>query len=137
MLATAALATGCSGAMGLAQMGERSSGALMEFSEHATETDGRLLAYDPAQHSLDIEIAFPLDQPDDIDVYIVTSNGIRFHILSSFQDCHVDGKSRLCSRELPVMPEEGLENWRVEAERDFPTGASSVEVDVTWVPIRS
>lgn len=137
VLATAALATSCSGALGVVPLGERNSTAAIEFSEQATETAGRLLAYDPARHSLDIEVTLPIEQADDIDVFIITSNGIRFQILSSFQDCRLDGVWRRCSRHLPVLPEEEVDNWRVEAERGFAAGVSPVEVSVTWVPIGS
>lgn len=137
VLATAALAIGCSGALGVVPLGERSTTAAIEFSEQATETAGRLLAYDPARHSLEIEVALPIEQSDDIDVFIVTSSGIRFQILSSFQDCRVEGLWRLCSRHLPVLPDEDVDNWRVEAERDFASGVSPVEVAITWVPIGS
>lgn len=136
-LATAALAIGCSGAMGVVPLGERSSTAAIEFSEQATEAAGRLLAYDPARHSLDIEVALPIEQADDIDVFIIPSSGIRFQILSSFQDCRVEGAWRICSRQLPMLPEEDVDDWRVEAERGFANGVSPVEVDVTWVPVGS
>lgn len=137
VLATATLAIGCSGALGVVPLGERSSTAAIEFSEQGTQTAGRLLAYDPARHSLEIEVALPIEQADDIDVFIITSNGIRFQILSSFQDCRVEGAWRLCSRQLPVLPEEDVDNWRVEAERGFASGISAVEVAVTWVPVAS
>lgn len=133
-LSTAALTLACSATTGFVPLGDRSSATEIAFTEDATEAAGQLLAFDPSRHSLDIEIALPLHQSDDIDVFIVTSNGIRFQILSSFQDCHVDGARRRCDRHLPVLPHEGIDNWRVEARRPFALGVSSVEVDVTWVP---
>lgn len=137
VLAVAALATSCSGALGVIPIGERSSVAAIEFSEDATHTQGALLAYDPSRHALDIQVALSLEQTDDIDVYIITSRGIRFQIIGSFQDCRVEGAWRLCDRRLPSMPDEGVDNWRVEAERSVAAGYSTVEVDVTWVPLGS
>ncbi|MFP3915037.1 MAG: hypothetical protein ACLFWM_09195 [Actinomycetota bacterium] len=137
VLAAATLTMACSGALGLVPIGERSTEARVAFPEDGTLAAGPLLAFDPSRHSLDIEVALPLEQSDDIDIFIITSNGIRFQILSSFQGCHVDGPWRRCDRHLPVLPEEGVDNWRVEAERSVAVGASSVEVDVTWVPLGS
>lgn len=133
--AFAALAISCSGAAGFAPVGDLRSSAAIRFSPDATVTSGAILAFDPARHSMEIEVAMPIEQRDDIDVYIITANGIRFQILSSFQGCRVDGAWRRCDRQLPVLPDEGLDNWRVEAERDAADGPSPVQVDVTWVPL--
>lgn len=137
LLAAASLVTSCSGAWGLVPVGERSSTAAIEFTEESIHTGGGLLAYDPSRHSLDIEVALSLEQTDDIEVFIITSKGIRFQILSSFQDCRVEGAWRRCDRRLPAMPDEGVDNWRVEADRGAAAGFSALEVDVTWVPVGS
>lgn len=134
VLAAAMLSAACSGLSLAAPMGDQNSEARLSFDAGATETSGRLLAFDPAQHSsLDISISMPLAQHDDLDVYIVTSRGIRFQVLESFSDCQVDDESRMCDRWLPVLPDEGLDDWRVEAVRTDSQNASSLRVDVTWV----
>ncbi|HEX2155081.1 MAG TPA: hypothetical protein VHL52_14040 [Acidimicrobiia bacterium] len=135
LIVLAALTLACSGPLGIVPLVDRSSGTDLSFEAGASEAAGQLLAFDPTQHSLDISIAMPSDQPDEIDVFIVTSNGIRFLVLNSFRDCHVEGSNRRCDRELPVMPAEGIDNWRVEALRSATTAAASLEVSVTWVPV--
>lgn len=130
-----ALTLACSGPLGVVPLVDRSSSTDLSFEAGATEAVGQLLAFDPTQHSLDISIDMPSDQPDDIDVFIVTSNGIRFLVLNSFSNCHVEGSSRHCDRELPVMPAEEIDNWRVEAVRSAAEEAASLEVSVTWVPV--
>lgn len=134
VLAAAMLSAACSGVSLADPMGDRNSEARLSFDPGATEASGGLLAFDPAQHSsLDISISMPLAQLEDLDVYIVTSNGIRFQVLESFHDCQVDGANRQCDRWLPLLPDEGIDNWRVEAERRTSSDPSSVRVDVTWV----
>jgi hypothetical protein len=135
-LMLAMLTTACASSVGLVDFGPRNSGARLSFSEGATEATGQLLAFDPARHSLDIAISISLDQAEDLDVFIVTSSGIRFQVLESFHDCLVDGAGRHCERWLPVLPDAGVDNWRVEAVRGAPDRPATVEVDVTWVPFR-
>lgn len=137
LVALAILTLACSGVLGAVPFVDRSSGATLSFEEGDTEATGQLLAFDPTHHSLEISIAMPLEQSDDIDVFIVTSNGIRFQVLSSFQDCRIDGANRLCDRSLPVLPAEGIENWRVEALRSVSAAPGSVTVDITWVRVGS
>lgn len=133
IVVAALLTTACSGLSVVLPFADRSSGAHLDFEEGTTETSQGILAFDPEQHkSLDIAISMPASQ-DDVDVFIVSSNGIRFQVLGSFQNCHVEGDSRLCQRELPLLPDEGIDNWRVEAVRVDPSDAGSVTVDVTWV----
>lgn len=134
LLATLTLATSCSGALAGVRAFDRNSSTDVSFPADGTEASGQLLAFDPSKHSLDIEIALPLAQTDDIDIFIITSSGIRFQVLSSFQGCEVSGAGRRCSRHIPVLPSEGIDNWRVEAQRDVAGGPTSVRVDVTWVP---
>lgn len=134
VLAAALVAAACSGLSLAAPIGDRNSGARLSFPAGATEASGSLLAFDPAQHSsLDISISMPLAQPDDLAVFIVTSNGVRFQVLESFTDCRVDGASRRCDRWLPLLADEGIDNWRVEAVRDDVAESTSLSVDVTWV----
>lgn len=134
VLAAAMFSAACSGLSLAAPMGDQNSEARLSFDAGSTETSGRLLAFDPAQHSsLDISISMPLAQLDDLDVFIVTSRGIRFQVLESFSDCQVDGSSRMCERWLPVLPDEGIDDWRVEAVRSDSENSSSLRVDVTWV----
>lgn len=135
LLVLTTLTLACSGPLGVVPFVDRSSSTDLSFEAGATEAAGQLLAFDPTQHSLDISIDMPSDQPDDIDVFIVTSSGVRFLILNSFRDCHVEGSSRRCDRELPVMPAEDIDNWRVEGVRSAATEAASVEVSVNWVPV--
>jgi hypothetical protein len=132
----AVLATACTGTVGFAALGDRSSGAHLSFEKGATEATGQLLAFDPTRHSLEIDISISLEQEEDLDVFIVTSNGIRFQVLESFHNCRVDGSGRYCERWLPVLPDEGVDNWRIEAVRTRPDRASTVNVAITWVPIR-
>lgn len=134
LLAWLTLATACSGSLAGVPFINRSSATEVSFPADATHASGELLAFDPTRHAMDIEIALPLSQDDDIEVFIITSNGIRFQILGSFQNCHVDATGRLCSRHLPRLPVEGVSNWRVEAERHEANGPTSLRVDVTWVP---
>lgn len=131
------VAAACSGSLDAFPFGDRSSGARLSFASDSTETSGALLAYDPARHSMNISITLPLEQSDDIDVFIVTSTGVRFQILESFQDCTQNVAGRHCTRWLPVLPDEEIDNWRVEAVRQATGNASQVDVDVTWVPLGS
>ena len=132
----ALLATACSSTVGLTAFADRSTGARLSFEAGATEAEGQLVAFDPARHSLDIAISISLEQAEDLDVYIVTSNGIRFQVLESFTGCEVDGAGRHCERWLPVLPDEASDNWRVEAIRTEPDQPASVQVEVTWVPMQ-
>lgn len=116
-------------------LGERSSGAKLAWDVGETEASGSLLAFDPRRHTLDIAIVLPIDQPDDVDVYIVTTTGIRYKVLGSFHNCRQEDSVRLCTRNLPMFFDEGIENWRVEATRGDARQAASVRVDVTWVPV--
>lgn len=127
----------CSASLDAIPFGDRNSGARLSFDADSTESSGALLAYDPTRHSMEIAITLPLDQGDDIDVYIITSTGVRFQILESFQDCTQNTAGRHCSRWIPILPDEAIDNWRVEAVRETTGRESLVEVDVTWVPLGS
>ncbi|HSJ34602.1 MAG TPA: hypothetical protein VLB85_06065 [Acidimicrobiia bacterium] len=131
------LATACSSTVGLTAFAGRSSGAHLSFDAGDTEASGQLVAFDPTRHSLDIGISISLEQAEDLDVYIVTSNGVRFQVLESFTGCEVDGSGRHCERWLPVLPDEGPDNWRVEAVRTEPDRPATVQVEVTWVSMES
>ena len=130
------LATACSSTVALTAFADRSTGARLSFDAGVTEAEGQLVAFDPARHSLDIAISISLEQAEDLDVYIVTSNGVRFQVLESFTGCEVNGSGRHCERWLPVLPDEGPDNWRVEAVRTEPDRPATVQVDVTWVPLQ-
>ena len=134
-LALATLTLACSGTVGFVPWGERTSSATLEFSEGSTEATGALLAFDPSRHSLDISIEMPLEQSDDIDVFIIPSSGIRFQVMGSFHGCEVDGASRRCPRQLPSFPTETVDNWTVVAQRPESTEATQVRVAVAWQPV--
>lgn len=127
--------TACAGGISGFPLGDRISGAQLTMEEGDAEAGIGLLAFDPARHSLDIDISMPLEQQDDLDVYIVTASGIRFLVLESFHGCTETAASRHCARWLPVLPEEDTGNWRVEADRVDLSRISTVQVDVTWVPL--
>lgn len=133
--ALAILTLACSGAMGVVPWGERTSSATLQFPEGATEASGALLAFDPTRHSLDISIELPLEQTDDIDVFIIPSSGVRYQVLGSFHECEVDGASRTCPRQLPAFPAETVDNWTVAAQRPESQGATRVEVAIAWQPV--
>ncbi len=138
IVAAAMFTAACSGITAAAPIGDRSSEARLSFEAGATEASQSLLAFDPAQHdSLDISISMPLAQLEDLDVFIVTSSGIRFQVLESFVDCRIDGANRQCDRWLPLIYDEGIDNWRVEAVRAGSEDTSSVRVDVTWIRMDS
>lgn len=138
VLLVAVVGSACAGIdVGLAG-GDRSSGTELSLEQGSTEVDEALLAFDPAQHSLDIEITIePLSQASDLDVLIVTGSGTRYLVLNSFHECREEGESRRCDRRLPVMPEERVGDWRVLATRSDASGSASIAVDVTWVPMGS
>jgi hypothetical protein len=96
-----------------------------------------LLAFDPKSHSLDILIELPLEQPDNVEVFLIPPSGIRYQVLGSFQNCEVDGSARRCPRRLPALPTETADAWRVEALRTEPSGATSIEVSVSWKSARN
>jgi|GEM_PF-2002101 len=131
------LATACSSTVGLNAFAGRSSGAHLSFDAGDTEASGQLVAFDPTRHSLDIGISISLEQAEDLDVYIVTSNGVRFQVLESFTGCEVNSSGRHCERWLPVLPDEGPDNWRVEAVRTDLDRPATVQVEVTWVSMES
>lgn len=135
VLALATLTLACSGAVAVVPWGERTSSATLKFSEGETEASGALLAFDPTRHSLDISIELPLEQTDDIAVFIVPSSGMRYQVLGSFHGCEVDAVSRRCPRELPTFPAETVENWTVVAQRPESAEETRVEVAVAWRPL--
>ncbi|MFO7293213.1 MAG: hypothetical protein FWJ92_08015 [Actinomycetes bacterium] len=135
-LALAFLALACTGPMTVDPFGERST-ARLQFEDGATEAVGQLLAFDPKSHSLDILIELPLEQPDNVEVFLIPPSGIRYQVLGSFQNCEVDGSARRCPRRLPALPTETADAWRVEALRTEPSGATSIEVSVSWKSARN
>lgn len=136
-LALAFLALACSAPVSVVPLGERSSATQLHFEAGSTEATGQLLAFDPKRHTLDISIELPLEQPDDIEIFIVPPSGLRYQVLGSFHDCEVDGAGRRCPRKLPVLPTETAQAWRVEALRTEPNGPTSIDVAVSWVPVGS
>src|SRR5690606_20513187 len=70
-LALAFLALACSAPVSVVPLGERSSATQLHFEAGSTEATGQLLAFDPKRHTLDISIELPLEQPDDIEIFIV------------------------------------------------------------------
>ena len=132
----AACSTACMGLGAGVIRGDLNTGVQLSFDEGSTAAEAPLLAFDPAQHRMDIEIAIePLEQTGDLDVVIVTDAGTRFQVMSSFHECIEDGTRRLCLRRLPVVPGEQVGSWRVEAERGDASVRSSVQVEVNWVPL--
>lgn len=116
--------------------GDRTSEAVLSMEEGVTEASQGLLAFDPARHRMEITISIaPLDQPDDLQVAMVTPSGTRFQVLGSFHLCVQDGDRRRCPRELPALPSEEVGPWRVEAMRGGAAAATSVRVEVEWVPL--
>jgi len=134
-LALAFLALACTGPMSIDPFGKRSSAARLQFEDGSTEAVGQLLAFDPRGHTLDISIELPLDQPDDIEIFLVPPSGIRYQVLGSFQNCEVDGAARRCPRRLPALTTETADAWRVEALRSEAGGATSIEVSVSRVSV--
>lgn len=138
VLAVAALCAACSGfGVGVIH-GDLNSEADLSFAQGATEASGALLAFDPAQHRMDITISIePLAQDGDMDVVIVTDSGTRYQVLGSFHQCIEEAETRRCSRMLPPLLDERVGNWRVEAMRADASFPASVQVAVKWVPIGS
>jgi hypothetical protein len=132
------LCTACMGFSAGLTGGDRSSATNLAFDTGATEVDEALLAFDPAQHSMNISITIePLSQTADLDVLIVTDKGTRYLVLNSFHECREEGESRLCDRSLPVMPDERVGDWRVLATRSDASASASIDVTVDWVPLGS
>src|SRR5690606_15588 len=95
--------------------GDLNTESKLEFDIGATEATAALLAFDPAQHRMDIVISIqPLDQVDDMDIVIITDAGTRFQILGSFASCTEEADLRRCERQLPILPSEKVGAWRVE-----------------------
>lgn len=118
--------------------GDLSSETQLDFDIGATEATSALLAFDPAQHTMDIVISIePLDQAGDMNIVIVTDAGTRFQVLGSFAACTEEENLRRCERKLPMLPSEKVGAWRIEAQRTDSTIATSVDVQVNWVPISS
>ncbi|HJR91325.1 MAG TPA: hypothetical protein VJ938_02670 [Acidimicrobiia bacterium] len=131
----------CAACMGLGAevlRGDLNTETNLEFDIGATEATGALLAFDPTQHRMDIVISIePLDQADDMNIVIVTDGGTRFQVLGSFAACTEEDGLRRCERQLPILPNEQVGSWRVEAVRGDSTISTSVQVAVNWISINS
>src|SRR5688500_866049 len=109
--------------------GDLASEAKLEFEVGATEASGALLAFDPAQHKMDIVISLlPLYQLD-MNVVSVTDAGSRFQVRGSCAACTEEEDLRRCERQLPLLPGEQVGSWRVEAVRGDSTIPASVQVE--------
>ncbi|MGA7269761.1 MAG: hypothetical protein WB239_01695 [Acidimicrobiia bacterium] len=138
LLAVAALCAACAGLGAGVMHGDLNSEADLSFAQGATEASGALLAFDPAQHRMDITISIqPLAQDGDMDVVIVTDSGTRYQVLGSFHRCTEEAETRRCSRVLPPLPYERVGSWRVEAMRGDASFPASVQVRVKWIPTGS
>lgn len=135
MALMATTGTACMGLGAGVIRGDLNTAAQLSFEAGSTDAEASLLAFDPAQHRMEIVISIEPLETSDMDVVIVTDSGTRFQVLGSFHQCTDDGVRRRCERELPVLPSEQVGSWRVEAERDDASVESSVQVEVNWVPL--